>query len=354
MWVRKSNYFICIFSIKLNINGNNIERITNIKTNIFKITCNRLYMRNIFLIISLLGIFFVGSMITNNVSAQESDEDPIEYSVALSLVSIGEIDKRIGTYELDFWSSIYAENQDLLLNPPPEVDFVNGKDEQISSQYLASNIYEHRVRGTFVNTMDFRDFPFEKIQLKVDIEPVTPWNTDRVLLQVDPASGIDSTANVPGWFVTEPNFSINSKTYGTSQEEYSRYTAEFTIERSPLGSFLKIIFPVLIVLTISFIAYLIPENFDVSSVFALLPLLAVVFLHINALDQLPALGYLTMYDKMMIIVYALITNNVISTGREIRYNVYHGKQVSRSINQFHLKISPVIAISLGAVLFLLL
>ena len=311
-------------------------------------------MRNIFLIFSLIGIFFVGSLLTENIFAQESDEEPIEYSVALSLVSIGEIDKRIGTYELDFWYSIYAENQDLLLNPPPEVDFVNGKDEQISSQYLASNIYEHRVRGTFVNTMDFRDFPFEKIQLKVDIEPVTPWNTDKVLLQVDPASGIDSTANVPGWFVTDPNFSINTKTYGTSQEEYSRYTAEYTIERSPLGSFLKIIFPVLIVLTISFIAYLIPENFDVSSVFALLPLLAVVFLHINALDQLPALGYLTMYDKMMIIVYALITNNVISTGREIRYNVYHGKQVSRSINQFHLKISPVIAISLGAVLFLLL
>jgi hypothetical protein len=310
-------------------------------------------MRNKFLIFLLIGIFFVGSLLTENVFAQESDEEPIEYSVALSLVSIGEIDKRIGTYDLDFWYSIYAENQDLLLNPPPEVDFVNGKDEKISSQYLASNIYEHRVRGTFINTMDFRDFPFEKIKLKVDIEPVTPWNTDRVLLQVDPASGIDSTANVPGWFVTEPNFSINTKTYGTSQEEYSRYTAEYTIERSPLGSFLKIIFPVLIVLTISFIAYLIPENFDVSSVFALLPLIAVVFLHINALDQLPALGYLTMYDKMMIIVYALITNNVISTGREIRYHVYHGKQVSRSINQFHLRLSPVIAISLGVILFFL-
>lgn len=310
-------------------------------------------MRKKFLIFLLIGIFFVGSLLTENVFAQESDEEPIEYSVALSLVSIGEIDKRIGTYDLDFWYSIYAENQDLLLNPPPEVDFVNGKDEKISSQYLASNIYEHRVRGTFINTMDFRDFPFEKIKLKVDIEPVTPWNTDRVLLQVDPASGIDSTANVPGWFVTEPNFSINTKTYGTSQEEYSRYTAEYTIERSPLGSFLKIIFPVLIVLTISFIAYLIPENFDVSSVFALLPLIAVVFLHINALDQLPALGYLTMYDKMMIIVYALITNNVISTGREIRYHVYHGKQVSRSINQFHLRLSPVIAISLGVILFFL-
>ena len=296
-------------------------------------------------------IFFGGSILSENIFAQESDEEPIEYSVATSLVSIGEIDKKIGTYELDFWYSIYADNQDLLVNPPPEVDFVNGKDEKISSQYLASNIYEQRVRGTFVNTMDFRDFPFEKIQLKVDIEPVTPWNTDKVLLKVDPASGIDSTANVPGWFVTDPNFSIDTKTYGVSQEEYSRYTAEFTIERSPLGSFLKIVFPVLIVLTISFIAYLIPENFDVSSVFALLPLVAVVFLHINALDQLPALGYLTVYDKMMIIVYALITNNVVSTGREIRYHVYHGSQVSRSINQFHLRISPIIAISLGIVLF---
>ena len=298
-------------------------------------------------------IFFGGSIFSENIFAQESLEDPIEYSVATSLVSIGEIDKKIGTYELDFWYSIYADNQDLLVNPPPEVDFVNGKDEKISSQYLASNIYEQRVRGTFVNTMDFRDFPFEKIQLKVDIEPVTPWNTDKVLLKVDPASGIDSTANVPGWFVTDPNFSIDTKTYGVSQEEYSRYTAEFTIERSPLGSFLKIVFPVLIVLTISFIAYLIPENFDVSSVFALLPLVAVVFLHINALDQLPALGYLTVYDKMMIIVYALITNNVISTGREIRHHVYHGSQVSRSINQFHLRISPIIAISLGIVLFFL-
>ena len=308
-------------------------------------TCKMIFM------IALIAIFFVGSTLTENISAQESDEEPIEYSVATSLVSIGEIDKKIGTYELDFWYSIYADNQDLLVNPPPEVDFVNGKDEKISSQYLASNIYEQRVRGTFVNTMDFRDFPFEKIQLKVDIEPVTPWNTDKVLLKVDPASGIDSTANVPGWFVTDPNFSIDTKTYGVSQEEYSRYTAEFTIERSPLGSFLKIVFPVLIVLTISFIAYLIPENFDVSSVFALLPLVAVVFLHINALDQLPALGYLTVYDKMMIIVYALITNNVVSTGREIRYHVYHGSQVSRSINQFHLRISPIIAISLGIVLF---
>ena len=203
-------------------------------------------------------------------------------------------------------------------------------------------------------TSEYHDFPFEKIKLKVDIEPVTPWSTERVILKVDPASGIDETANVPGWYVTDPNFSIIEKTYRTSGESYSRYIAEFTIERSPLGSFLKIIFPVLIVLAISFIAYIIPENFQVTAALALLPLIAVVFLHTNALEELPALGYLTLYDKMMIIVYAMIANNVISTGREIRQHVYQGQQKVRTINHFHLKLSPVIAISLGAILFLLL
>tara|TARA_B100000029_G_scaffold277435_1_gene271883 strand:+ start:394 stop:1308 length:915 start_codon:yes stop_codon:yes gene_type:complete len=298
-------------------------------------------------------ILFLIILISPQAFAQDSESDPIEYTIATSLVSIGEIDKKIGTYELDFWYSIFAEGYDMNVRPPPEVDFVNGKNEEISSQYLASNIYEQRVRGTFVNTMDFHDFPFEKIKLKVDIEPVTPWNTDRVILKVDPASGVDETANVPGWFVTDPTFTVIEKTYRNSGETYSRYTAEFTIERSPLGSFLKIVFPVLIVLTISFVAYIIPENFEVSAALALLPLIAVVFLHINALDQLPALGYLTVYDKMMIIVYAMIANNVISTGREIRQNVYHGKQQSRQINQFHLRISPVIAIVLTIFLFTL-
>jgi len=107
-------------------------------------------------LLSLISLFSFQSP----VFAQESNDQPIEYSVATSLVSIGEIDKKIGTYELDFWYSIFAEGYDLTVMPPPEVDFVNGKNEQISSQYLASNIYEQRVRGTFVNTMDFHDFPF--------------------------------------------------------------------------------------------------------------------------------------------------------------------------------------------------
>jgi len=67
-------------------------------------------------------------------------EGPDVYDVAISLIGIGEINKQVGSYELDFWYSIFSEEKDLLIDGPPPVDFMNGRDETFSSEYLASNI----------------------------------------------------------------------------------------------------------------------------------------------------------------------------------------------------------------------
>jgi hypothetical protein len=236
-----------------------------------------------------------------------------------------------------------------LHDPPPEVDFINGRTLDFSSQYLGSNIFEQRVQGYFVGPMNFHDFPFEKIHLTIELEPETPFNTDCVFLSVDPTSGIDTTADVPGWTISKSTFQVVNNTYG--DETYSRYIADFPVERSPIGSFLKIIFPVLIVTGVGFVAYIFPKNFDLQAAIALLPLGAIVFLQVNTLDQLPPLGYLTLYDKMMVIVYALIANNVVAIGRQVTIEEQENERTSYPISKFHLKISPIIAIVLGIVLF---
>ena len=41
-------------------------------------------------------------------------EGPEIYDVAISLIGIGEINKQIGSYELDFWYSIFSEDKNLL------------------------------------------------------------------------------------------------------------------------------------------------------------------------------------------------------------------------------------------------
>lgn len=301
-------------------------------------------------LVVLIAIVFV-FMVPNESYAAENQDTAQEFVVATSLKSIGEIDKQIGTYELDFWFSMYSEGRDLLNEPPPEIDFINGRNIDFSSQYLGSNIFEERVQGTFVGEMDFHDFPFEKIKLQIQLEPATPMTTEHVILSIDPASGIDETANVPGWFISEPTFTVVENDYNNG-DIYSRYIAEYVVERSPIGIFLKIILPVLIVVGISFVAYIIPRNYEVVAALALLPLVAVVFLHINALNELPPLGYLTIFDKIMIISYAMIANNVICTGRQVRSDEFSSKESAWSINNFHLKLSPIIGIAVGIVLFI--
>lgn len=117
---------------------------------------------------------------------------------------------------------------------------------------------------------------------------------------------------------------------------------------------MKIIFPILIVVGVGYVAYMFPKNFDLQAALALLPLGAIVFLQVSTLDELPPLGYLTLYDKMMVIVYALIANNVIAIGRQVNVEHQENEKTSYPISKFHIKISPVIAIVLGAILFIVI
>jgi hypothetical protein len=286
------------------------------------------------------------------ISLAYAQESPQEYQIGVSLVNIGEIDKKIGTYEMDFWYSISSDTTDLTVNPPPRVDFINGRILETRSEFTNQQIIEQRMLGKFTSEMNFRDFPFEKIPLQIKIEPLPQWPTSKAKFTVHGASGIDQSATVPGWQIIESSFTVLESKYG--QNTYSQFVAEYVIQRDIIGSFLKTIFPILIILGISFVAYIIPKNYDIVTELSLLPLLALVFFHVSALDQLPPLGYMTIFDKILIIAYALIMNNIVASGRQIRADEFSGKERAWHLNNFHLKLSIVIVGVLAAVLFLAL
>lgn len=281
-------------------------------------------------------------------NAYAESDSPDEFSIGLSLVGIGEIDKKTGTAELDFWYSVSAE--DPTVSSMPEMDFLNGRTISIQSEFETASIVEKRVFGTFISEMDFRNFPFEEIRLRVVLEPKTQWDSSKVKLLVNPSSGVDKYAIIPGWYISDVRFDIEESQYGAANS-YEQFVAEFTIQRSMIGSFLKIMMPIIIVLGISFVAYMIPKNYDIVTELALLPLLALVFFHIETSNQLPPLGYLTLFDKLMLVSYALIANNVISTGRQVRAQEFSGSDRAWYLNNFHLKISPIIIVVLFSLLY---
>lgn len=226
---------------------------------------------------------------------------------------------------------------------------MNGK-ATVDPIKIEPNYYEVRIKGNFQKNMNFKNYPFEQLQLTVEIEGVK--EIDRLQFVVDKnESGVDDLINIPGWnlkgfetFVTEHEYSDNTT--------FSRYVFALDIERFPLSSFLKTIFPVLIITTIAMLAFwMSPTNFTARIGLGASTLLAAVAAHLNTAGQLPPIGYLTMMDKIMIIAYSLFLNNLLSMVIQMRYIDHNRERDAEKINSKMRKMMPIIIVIIFFALF---
>ena len=237
-----------------------------------------------------------------------------EYSAGVYMMNIGKIDTQTGSYDLDFYFWISSTGENFTANKP-RFDFMNGK-VTIDPSRIEPNYYEARVKGTFMKNMDFHNYPFDRQNLTIEVEGFE--TIDKMVFVPDNnSSGFDSLINIPGWNVGHGKSSVLVHQYPDSS--YSRYVYSFTIERSPLSSFLKTILPVVIITTIAMLAFwMSPTNFTSRIGLAASTLLAAVAAHLNASSQLPPIGYLTLMDKVMIVAYSLFLYNLISLVIQMR------------------------------------
>ena len=275
---------------------------------------------------------------------------PERLTVGVYLINIGKIDLQTGSYDLDFyfWLSTSNPNVDFT-REKPTFDFMNSMNAKIEPNRAEPNYYEVRVKGTFLKNMDFRNYPFDTQQVTIEVEGFD--TTDKLVFVPDTASsGYDSLINVPGWNLGETKSDVIVHQY--PDQSFSRYIFSFDIQRSPLSAFLKTVFPVIIITTIAMLAFwMSPTNFAPRIGLAASTLLAAVAAHLNAANQLPPIGYLTLMDKVMIVAYALFLNNLVSMVLQMRL-VDHKKEVEAAkVNSKMRKLMPVI---IGIILAILL
>lgn len=194
--------------------------------------------------------------------------------------------------------------------------------------------------------MDFRNYPFDSQRVTVEVEGFEP--VDRLVFTPDvDSSGYDYLVNVPGWNLGQTTSDVIVHDY--PDFSYSRYIFSFDLERAYLSSFLKTIFPVLIITTIAMLAFwMSPTNFPPRIGLAASTLLAAVAAHLNAANQLPPIGYLTLMDKVMIVAYVLFLNNLISMVLQMRLMDHKKEEEAARVNSKMRKFMPlIIAIILG-------
>lgn len=303
-------------------------------------------------IICTLHFDSVGQAFAQSSTTDSSDSRVSEkhYSIGVYLINVGKIDLQNGAYDLDFYVWLASEDSatDFVKNQP-KIDFMNALSVKVEPSRVESNYYEARVKGTFLKNMDFRNYPFDSHDVTIELEGFDPIEKLTFVPDYE-ATGFDSLVNVPGWNLGRSHSEVIAHEYPDGT--YARYIFTFTIERAALSSFLKTIFPIVIITTIAMLAFwMSPTNFAPRIGLAATTLLAAVAAHLNAANQLPPIGYLTLMDKIMIVAYALFLNNLLSMVLQMRLMDHKKEEQAIKVNARMRRLMPII---IGAILAMLI
>lgn len=300
------------------------------------------------IIVILAIVFLLSSML--QAWAQETKTSASKYEIGTYLLNVGKVDLQTGSYDLDFYMWIKSDDMDFT-QTKPAFEFMNGR-VTTETVTIEPHYYEIRVKGTFLKNMNFQKYPFEQLFLTIEVEGIDDINSVVFVPDVS-ASGIDDLVNIPGWRLVSNDSQITEHHYPDGKS-YSRYIFSMTIERHFFSSFLKTIFPVIIITTIAMLAFwMSPTNFAPRIGLGASTLLAAVAAHLNAANQLPPIGYLTLFDKIMIIAYALFLNNLLSMVIQMRFIDHDKKDEAVKINARMRRLMPAIIIIIFFSLFLI-
>jgi len=264
------------------------------------------------ILFGIILLFPIGTALAQNDEIEEDTDldstEPIIYNMGIDLNNVGVIDRESGSSELIFWLTIVSDDIDFTKNPPPDDwDFTNGYVIDKTGQNIDPHFYKVKIRGTFLNDNDFRNYPYDEITLSIHIEPYFPLTADRVVFKVNEEySRINpETVSVPGWTIGEPTFSAYTSTYPWG--DFTHFEANFPVESSPVNVFIKKLLPPIILAFFGFGTFFMTSHTLADRIVIVATcLVGAIFFHaIFLLGELPPISYLTLADKMMIAIYTI-------------------------------------------------
>jgi len=290
-----------------------------------------------------ISAFLILLVVPLSIDAQldEVTTEPSVYHTGMILTNLGDIDEKHGKYWMDF--IIYIESDEIdFTKEPPLLSFVNGRDLIFSDELIEPDHYETRVQGEFFSKFDYKAFPFQTIVLSMKMEMTVGYEANRVIFKPYDEDPVDPSIIQHGWTLVGSELTEKIHTYPDGAQ-YSRLIANFKVSHEPAGVALSTIFPVTIITAIAMFIFFIPHNFTPRIYLTAPLLLTVVYWHQSHLSHLPMLGYLTLFDKLILIYYALILNAILSISLQMRSHKTHADDFKiRKINRRHAILMPII------------
>lgn len=239
---------------------------------------------------------------------------PARAHVGFVLNSVRDYDIQKGTFTADFFIALTSDKP----MPPVTLSFGNGKEDGTTKLADKPTFKMWRIIGNFNSPVDLRKFPFDEQMLDIELEAENV-GVDQLVLEADPDhTSLDAGFFVPGWGIKTLGASVRKHYYPVRFPHddlyYSRYSFKLGIERFGTSAVFSVYVPALVIVLIALIAMWVPPaEMEVRTNAGAPMLVGAVLFHFSLMQALPATGYLTRADKVMVSVYVCLVLNMLST-----------------------------------------
>jgi hypothetical protein len=196
--------------------------------------------------------------------------------------------------------------------------FTNGHEVDCQATVDVETFRLYRCTGTFTSIVDLREYPFDTQALDINVEDAV-YGVDTVIFQPDPnRTSLDASFRLSGYGVAGVGAQAFKHQYPSRFDRddlyVSRYKFTLGLDRFAQSAAFSVYVPAYIIVLISLIGLWVPpDELEVRSNAGAPMLAAAVLFHYSLIQSLPATGYLTHADKLMLGVYVSLLLNMAST-----------------------------------------
>jgi len=210
--------------------------------------------------------------------------------------------------------------------------------------------YRQRYAGAFTQPLRLRSFPFDRQTFHVQLVAVR-YRPNEVTFVPDEdwirnglqrAGGIAPSITLPDWTVEK--WETKPLTYALSPGfEYSGYTFEFTASRNVQNYILKVIFPLVLIVMMSWAGFWIdPVNANSQISVAVTSMLTLIAYRFSVDTQLPRLPYMTRLDVLFLVSTLLVFFSLIEVLVTTILDNNGQTQLAKTVDRYCRVIFPVI------------
>ncbi len=239
---------------------------------------------------------------------------PAHIKVGLVIREVREFNIQTGGFEADFFLSLTSDKDMPNLSPV----FTNGHEVTLAPLADTPTFKVFSVTGKFSSDIDLRLYPFDVQKLTIEMEDLKA-GVDQLIFEADKQrTSLDESFLLASFGVAALGAEVGKHKYPPRFDRddlyVSRYKFTLTVDRFATSAAFSVFVPAFIIVLISLTGMWVPpDELEVRSNAGAPMLAAAVLFHYSLIQSLPATGYLTHADKLMLGVYVSLLLNMAST-----------------------------------------